>query len=387
MQLFPVDFGIEEAKRNDAKIRDSFGSNSMRDLKFSIIVVNYNYGHFLSEAISSALAVQTTEKEVVVVDDGSTDESAAVIESFGARIVGVFKANGGALSSVNEGFRHCRGDIVIFLDADDRLHPDVAQNVLSVWDEATAKVQYLANVIGADGRSLGRIQPNLTRISTPAEILQSVVASTNYVTSACSANAYARWFLEEVLPLPAYAAHRNSVDNLLNPVAPFYGKVITLPVPLCDYRHHGTNDGVLGQFDLDKTLRMIERDKERSHFVRKKAAERGSVVDPNALLRCPYHLVSAIAIRKHSPALCPYVMPMWKLAISGIRATAQYRCFGALEKMVLIGWLSCVALAPRSAALWLIGLRYVPSIRPRWVTHLISAFRIKRKISTAGASD
>jgi glycosyltransferase involved in cell wall biosynthesis len=350
----------------------------MQELKFSIIIINYNYSRFLAEAISSALAIDVADKEVIVVDDGSTDDSAAVIESFGGKIVAVFKTNRGAVSCVNEGFRHSAGDVVIFLDADDRISPDVGKLVLSVWDQAVAKVQYLANVIDGSGASLGRVQPIFSKIPRQADIRRSLITSTNYVTSAGSGNAYARWYLAEILPLPeSYPGHKNAQDNLLNPMAPLYGKVITLQVPLCDYRHHGANDTVLLRFDIANVTRAVQRDRERLDFVRMKSLQLETFVANDALLQCPYHVTSCVVIRKHSPALCIYNFTLWQLTVLGICATARYPCIGVLEKLALMAWLLCVSLAPRPIALWVIALRYVPSSRPRWAVVLLSKLRVK----------
>jgi glycosyltransferase involved in cell wall biosynthesis len=362
----------------DAKELEDDGRIAMQDLKFSIIIINYNYSRFLGEAISSALSIDAAEKEIIVIDDGSTDNSAAVIESFGGKVIPVFKTNGGAISCVNEGFRYSSGDIVIFLDADDRISRDVAKLVLSVWEPAAAKVQYLANVIDGSGASLGRVQPNFTKTPSQADMWRSLITTGNYVSSSCSANAYARWYLAEILPLPeSYTAHKNAPDDLLNPVAPLYGKVITLLVPLCDYRHHGANDGVLLEFEIDNVRRMVLRDRERLDFVRKKALQYGASVAPDALLSCPYHMITCTVIRKHSPALCPYSLSLGRLTVLGIYATAGYRCIGLSQKLALIVWLLCVSLAPRSIALWFIALRYVPSSRPRWAAVLLSRFRMK----------
>jgi glycosyltransferase involved in cell wall biosynthesis len=354
-------------------------ATNMQDLKFSIIIINFNYGRFLAEAISSALAIDVAEEQVIVVDDGSTDDSAAVIASFEGKVIAVFKENGGAISCVNEGFRHSNGDVVIFLDADDRISRDVAKHVLSVWGREVVKVQYLANVIDESGASLGRVQPNFTKIPRQADMRQSLITTTNYVNSACSANAYARRYLSEILPLPvSYTAHKNAPDDLLNPVAPLYGTVITLQIPLCDYRHHGANDTVLLRFDIGNMTRSIERDHERLDFVKKKALERGVVITPDALLHLPYHLITCTVIRKLSPNLCPYRFPLTKLTILGILATARYRSIGLLEKLVTIAWLLSVSLAPRSIAAGLITLRYAPNRRPRWAAMLLSRFRVKR---------
>ena len=90
----------------------------------SIVVINYNYARFLRAAVDSALAQTFPNIEVIAVDDGSTDESRDVIESYGNRISSVFKPNGGQGSAFNAGFAASRGEVVIFLDADDALHAD-----------------------------------------------------------------------------------------------------------------------------------------------------------------------------------------------------------------------------------------------------------------------
>ena len=87
----------------------------------SIIINNYNYARFLRAAIDSALGQSYASIEVLVVDDGSTDQSRAIIDSYGDRVKSILKKNGGQASALNAGFAQCQGDIVIFLDADDVL--------------------------------------------------------------------------------------------------------------------------------------------------------------------------------------------------------------------------------------------------------------------------
>src|SRR4029077_3087176 len=79
------------------------------------------YGRFLGRAIDSALGQAYPWTEVVVVDDGSTDESRAVIAGYGDRVVPVLKGNGGQASAFNAGLAASRGRVVIFLDSDDWL--------------------------------------------------------------------------------------------------------------------------------------------------------------------------------------------------------------------------------------------------------------------------
>lgn len=90
----------------------------------SIIINNYNYGRFLQESIRSALGQDYEKVEVIVVDDGSTDNSRQIIESKGNTITAVLKPNGGQASAYNAGFKVCHGELVIFLDSDDTLFPE-----------------------------------------------------------------------------------------------------------------------------------------------------------------------------------------------------------------------------------------------------------------------
>jgi glycosyltransferase involved in cell wall biosynthesis len=70
----------------------------------SILITSYNYGRYLGNAIDSALNQTFRNIEVVVVDDGSEDNSLDVIKSYGGRIVSVVKQNGGQGSAFNAGF-------------------------------------------------------------------------------------------------------------------------------------------------------------------------------------------------------------------------------------------------------------------------------------------
>ena len=74
-----------------------------------IVVNNFNYARFLTAAVDSALAQRGTDVHVIVVDDGSTDDSRDLIASYGDRVTPVLKENGGQASAFNAGFLHCRG--------------------------------------------------------------------------------------------------------------------------------------------------------------------------------------------------------------------------------------------------------------------------------------
>jgi glycosyltransferase involved in cell wall biosynthesis len=89
----------------------------------SVVITCYNHGRFLREAIESVLAQTYQMTEIIVVDDGSTDDTAAVARTYG-RIRYIYQKNQGLSAARNTGWRSCKGGFVVFLDADDRLLPD-----------------------------------------------------------------------------------------------------------------------------------------------------------------------------------------------------------------------------------------------------------------------
>ena len=89
-------------------------------MRISVVVNNYNYGRFVARAVLSALEQEPAPHEVVIVDDGSSDDSLAVIEQLARKhptVRVVAKQNGGQLSAFNAGFAASSGDIVCFIDA------------------------------------------------------------------------------------------------------------------------------------------------------------------------------------------------------------------------------------------------------------------------------
>lgn len=97
----------------------------------SIIIPCYNGERFVAEAIESALAQTYPHKEVIVIDDGSTDNSLEVIKSFGDKIRWETGPNRGGCAARNRGIELARGELIQFLDADDLLHPQKLEKQVS----------------------------------------------------------------------------------------------------------------------------------------------------------------------------------------------------------------------------------------------------------------
>lgn len=209
-------------------------------LKFSIVIANYNYGRFVSRAIDSALEMKWPNIEVVVVDDGSTDHSTDVIHRYAERIISIFQSNSGQLTANNAGFAATTGDVIIFLDADDVLLPDMASEVAAVWGPGVSKVQVQVQRVDEHEDYLKSILPRLDGVPSPARIRQWAARFNEYPSPPGSGNAYARTFLERVFPIGA--SRDSSTDTTCIAMAPFMGDVVTIARPLVLYRMHNSND-------------------------------------------------------------------------------------------------------------------------------------------------
>jgi glycosyltransferase involved in cell wall biosynthesis len=103
----------------------------------SILINNYNYAKFLAEAIDSAINQTYENIEVIVVDDGSTDNSREIIASYGKKVIPIIKENGGQASAFNAGFAKSRGSIICFLDADDLFVANKIEKIARVFYETS----------------------------------------------------------------------------------------------------------------------------------------------------------------------------------------------------------------------------------------------------------
>jgi glycosyltransferase involved in cell wall biosynthesis len=324
----------------------------------SIIIPNHNYAQYLSASIQSALDQSYPSVEVIVVDDGSTDDSRLVIESFGSRIRTIYQENQGQTAANNAGFAEARGEVLLFLDSDDALHPEAVAEVVRALRPGVTSVQFCVATIDAAGHALGGILPPLPRDWTPARIRQTLLHSGFYPFPPASGNAYTRSFLEPLMPIDQQRFHR-ATDGLWNSVAPLYGDVIVLPEPLGYYRIHGANAGALNAMDVDRFSYFLELDRQRWTFLIEHALRTGVALPADILDRAFFHLQYRLASLKLAPKNHPYpgdrLLPVVRRLLRAAYAAPE----PPLTRALIALWAIIVVMAPRPIASSLISMRFV----------------------------
>ena len=123
--------------------------------KISIILNNYNYAKYAGLCVESALAQSYSQVEVIVVDDGSTDDSWARLQAYRGRVILERQENSGQGAAYNRGFELSSGDIVCFLDSDDLLDVDACRKIAALDWTGVSKVHARLQIVDGDGRLSG----------------------------------------------------------------------------------------------------------------------------------------------------------------------------------------------------------------------------------------
>jgi glycosyltransferase involved in cell wall biosynthesis len=209
-----------------------------------VLINNYNNGPYLRACVESALDQTQPADEVIVYDDGSTDDSLAILRQFGARIVVIAGARTGLPSraaqarAVAEAFRRSCGELVFLLDGDDRFQPAKIAAYTKAYASRPGVVLVQAPMceIDASGAPLG---VNYEPMKHKEDYLRATYRLHDvdfyYPTSAL---AFARRFLTAVLPLDFSDGIELPIDTRLGIIAPLFGGVVTLPDPYSDWRRH-----------------------------------------------------------------------------------------------------------------------------------------------------
>lgn len=220
-----------------------------RDPLVSIVIDNYGYGRFLRAAVCSALEQSYGAVEVIVVDDGSLDNSREILREFGHAIRAVLKPNGGQASAFNAGLAECRGEVVCLLDADDVWDRDkVAEVVSAVRSRAAEGWAMLRHNlrVQTDGPQQMATAPDAVVPGIRQAFLCENIAEEDVLirrrNAPSSAIAFPMAAWNACGPVRPEEAFRISADAYLYTHLPRFGKVVSLSATLGSYRVHGSNN-------------------------------------------------------------------------------------------------------------------------------------------------
>jgi glycosyltransferase involved in cell wall biosynthesis len=204
----------------------------------SVLIDTYNYGQFIEEAINSVLAQDfpAERMEILVVDDGSTDDTPERVKKYGDRIVYLRKPNGGQASAFNFGLARAQAEIVAFLDADDYWFPGKLQRIAAEFEK---------------NPQAGMVYHNLCRRDSSGELRDGGFAGVSgflpdsrkallcYDLHPTSTLAFRRSIVERLLPVPEELVIQ--ADAHFSALAIFLAPVVYISEPLTVYRVHGSN--------------------------------------------------------------------------------------------------------------------------------------------------
>jgi glycosyltransferase involved in cell wall biosynthesis len=340
----------------------------------SVIIPNYNYGAFVGQAIESALSLDWPDVEVIVVDDGSTDDSRDVIARYADRVTIVHQPNGGQIAACNTGFARSRGNAVIFLDSDDLLTPSLIRELAVVWRAGLSKVQFQMQIVDADGRPTGAVLPQFHVVPSSADVKRWVMTAASYPTPPGSGNVYSRRYLEKIFPLEG---EERAADSYCLAAAPHLGDVITVAKPLVSYRVHGRNDGAMTV--LDRRRFAVEVKRARSRFRYAGTLPNGanlpkaeSVLD-RSLTLLPYRLASLKLLPEEHPVPRDAA---WKVLRDLALACCTPQGVSLKARAALCVWSVSLAVAPSRVgdrlALW----RFSSGSRPQLLTRALRALDV-----------
>jgi len=342
----------------------------------SIIINNYNYARFLNEAIESACKQIYDNTEVLVVDDGSSDNSREIIASFKDRITPIYKENGGQASAFNAGFSASQGALILFLDADDYLYPDAVEQILSVWssEPEAVKLHFLLDGIDAVGEPLGYTYPAQGKYLGRGDVVEQLLKRGVYGVAPTSGNALSRAALNKIFPIEE-DTYRISADGYLATTIAFYGTVLAIEKPLGAYRVHGDNNW--GTAMSGKQFRsFIEHDLRKRDLLVKQATAFGYKVPPDLLLRTNAHLRARLASLRLDPKAHPVSDDtVGKLIYHGVYSAWTYSSLNRKKRLFVIAWFLIIGLIPISISKPAIGWLFAQESRPKSVEWVLNRLR------------
>ncbi len=208
----------------------------------TVLIDTYNHQDFIKDAVNSVLCQNfpASEIEILVVDDGSTDDTPELVRQFEPRVRLLRKTNGGQASAFNAGIPEARGTIIAFLDGDDWWAPGKLTAITDVFaaDPDVGLVGHGVTEVYADGRQRTEVPREVTRFR-----IESVEGAKAFRMRrgflGTSRMAYRRELLHRIGPVPE--ALKFEADEYFFTLAGFFADVLILRESFTFYRLHDKN--------------------------------------------------------------------------------------------------------------------------------------------------
>ena len=216
---------------------------SVDNASVALVVLSYNYGRFVAQAIDSALSQTLPYDQIIVVDDGSKDDSRFVLDHYQSRVELVYKSNGGQLSAALHALDRVRCEYVHFLDSDDFLVPNARELIARelAAEGKPSKLQFRLRCVNAHG-SLDSVVPAYpARYDNAAQLRDAQLLG----MSICPPTSGNVFRVQSLRALPHEQLDpRDYIDGTPNMAMLYLGEVRTVAEVIANYRIHGANNGL-----------------------------------------------------------------------------------------------------------------------------------------------
>jgi len=315
--------------------------------RVSIVISNHNYARYVGGAVESALSQRDVPIEVIVVDNGSSDGSRQVLERHADRARLIFQEDRGQVGALNTGFAAATGDVVMFLDADDVLYPDIAADVVAAFARRpdAGRAVFRLELVDDEGRALGRSVPPAGSALPSGDVRTAALAHPDDLAwPPTSGNAFSIGVLRQIMPL-SETPDRAGADMYLHALTPLFARVVALDRIGGCYRLHDRNAHLRPGIELERSRWVIDKARATHAAIDETSHALGyPVPEPRSVTLLVHRLFSLRAGNGAHP-----VAGDTRRAIvhAAVRAVAGRPDLSPRRRVVYLAWFVLASAAPR----------------------------------------